>query len=197
MTRATVYRHMIDYGEDLHWAPPTGAVVFYVWLKFTVDNAAMRWWRVAGWDVANDLALILPDTPADAGISLTGAEVALDWAALVAVFDGFDAQILQITTLDADRRAFTRDVFSLPPPTTSNINTIVGQERQLLKELLEMRLGLAAMHGGHVKVRTPDGSEVERMPIAVIDRRISEVRARIRWFEMAAQGVAMPGLALW
>ena len=53
------------------------------------------------------------------------------------------------------------------------------------------------MHGGHVKVSTPDGTEVERMPIAVIDRRITEVRARIKWFELAAEGNALPGLSLW
>ena len=63
MTRATVYRHMIDYGEDLHWTPPAGAVVFFVWLKFTADNTAMRWWRVAGWDIANDLLLDVTGHP--------------------------------------------------------------------------------------------------------------------------------------
>ena len=136
MTRATVYRHMIDYGEDLHWTPPAGAVVFFAWLKFTVDNAAMRWWRVAGWDVVNDLALVLPDTPASAGISLTGAEVALDWAALVGLFDGYDSQIIQISTLNAAGRAYTRNVYSLPEPTSVNVNTIAAQERQVLKSLL-------------------------------------------------------------
>ena len=60
-----------------------------------------------------------------------------------------------------------------------------------------MRLGLAGMHAGHVKVSTPDGTEVERMPIAVIDRRIIEVRARIRWFELAAEGNTMPGAVYW
>ena len=197
MTRATVYRHMIDYGEDLHWTPPAGAVVFFAWLKFTVDNAAMRWWRVAGWDVVNDLALVLPDTPASAGISLTGAEVALDWAALVGLFDGYDSQIIQISTLNAAGRALTRDVFSLPPPTTVNVATVAAQERQVLKSLLELRLGLASMKGGQIKVTDPSGTSAELMSLAAIDRRISEVRARIRWFELAAQGVAMPGLALW
>ncbi len=197
MTRATVYRHMIDYGEDLHWAPPTGAVVFFAWLKFTADNTAMRWWRVAGWDIANDLALVLPDTPADAGVSLTGAEVEIDWAGLVALFDEYDSQIIQISTLDADRRALTRDVYSLPEPTSVNVNTIAAQERQVLKSLLELRLGLASMKGGQIKVTDPSGTSAELMSLAAIDRRISEVRARIRWFELAAQGVAMPGLALW
>ena len=35
------------------------------------------------------------------------------------------------------------------------------------------------------------------MDIAVLDRRIAEVRARIRWFELAAEGNTMPGVNLW
>ena len=155
----------------------------------------MRWRRIAGWNIAGHGPVSLPEAP-DGGISLPGAEVTLDWADLVSLFDGFDDQIIQITTLDGEGRALTRDVYSLPHPTATNASTIAAQERQVLKDLLEMRLGLAGMHGGHVKVSTPDGTEVERMPIAVIDRRIIEVRARIKWFELAAEGIAMPGLSL-
>ena len=196
MTRATVYRHQIDFGERVHWTPPAGTAEFYVWSKLTADNAAMRWRRIAGWDIANNARVSLPDAPGG-GISLADAEVALDWSDLLLLFDGFDDQILQITTLDGAGRAVTRDVYSLPHPTATNASTIAAQERQVLKDLLEMRLGLAGMHGGHVKVSTPDGTEVERMPIAVIDRRITEVRARIKWFELAAEGNTMPGLSLW
>ena len=102
-----------------------------------------------------------------------------------------------ISAHDADMRVISKDVYSIPAPTTTNSASIAAQERRVLKQLLEMRSGLASMAGGHVKVSTPDGTEVERMPIAVIDRRIIEVRARIRWFELAAEGNTMPGLALW
>ena len=197
MTRATVYRHQIDYGESVHWTPPDGAAVFFVWRKFTEDNAAMRWHRIAGWDIAHNARVSLPDAPGvSGGVSLPGAEVRLDWADLVSLFDGFDAQIIQITTLDGEGRALTRDVYSLPNPTSTDASTIASQERQVLKDLLEMRLGLAGMHGGHIRVASPDGTEVERIPIALIDRRIIEVRARIRWFELAAEG-NLPGLNLW
>ena len=60
----------------------------------------------------------------------------------------------------------------------------------------EERAGGPAV-GGHVKVSTPDGTQVERMSIAVIDRRISEVRARIAWFEQAAQGNTLPRAEYW
>ena len=196
MTRAIVTRHHVDYGEGVHWTPPAGTAVFYVWRKFTDNNAAMRWRRIAGWNIAGNGRVSLPDAP-DGGIPLPSAEVLIDWAGLMLLYDGFDSEALQITTLDGEGRAVTRDAYSLPPPTATSASTIAAQERQVLKDLLEMRLGLAGMHAGHVKVSTPDGTEVERMPIAVIDRRITEVRARIKWFELSAEGNTMPGLSLW
>ena len=60
-----------------------------------------------------------------------------------------------------------------------------------------MRAGLGDLVGGHVKVRTADGTEVERIPIAVIDRRVAEVRARIAWFEAAARGNGLPRAEFW
>ena len=197
MTRATVYRHDIDFGERVHWTPPPDTAEFYVWSKLTVDNAAMRWRRLGGWNIANNAPVSLSDAPGGQGVSISNAEVALDWPDLLMMFDGFDNEIFQITTLNGEGRAVTRDVYSLPAPTSTNASTIAAQERRVLKDLLDMRLGLAGMHGGHVKVSTPDGTEVERMPIAVIDRRITEVRARIKWYELAAEGIAMPGVNLW
>ena len=113
MTRATVYRHLIDYGEGVHWTPPAGTAIFYAWRKFTSDNAAMRWRRIAGWNIAGNGPVVLRDAP-DGGISLPNAEVSLDWESLVSLFDGFDAEVLQITTLDGEGRAVTRDAYSLP-----------------------------------------------------------------------------------
>ncbi len=197
MTRATVYRHQIDFGERVHWTPPAGTAEFYVWSKLTADNAAMRWRRLGGWDIVRDAPVLLPDAPGGQGISISNAEVALDWPDLLMLYDGFDNEIFQITTLNGEGRTVTRDVYSLPAPTSTNASTIAAQERRVLKDLLEMRLGLAAMHGGHVKVSTPDGTEVERMPIGLIDRRIAEVRARIAWFEQAAEGNSLPRAVYW
>ena len=78
-----------------------------------------------------------------------------------------------------------------------NAASVAAQERRLLKQLLEMRSGLASMQSGHIKVKTPDGTEVERMEIAVIDRRVAEVRARIAWFEQAAAGNTLPAAVYW
>ena len=143
--------------------------------------------------------MAIPDAPSGSGIQLSTGEVSLNWTDLLVMYDGFDNEIMQITT-HADEAAMallTHDVFLLPAPTSTDASTVAAQERRVLKDLLEMRLGLAGMHAGHVRVSTPDGTQVERMPIAVIDRRITEVRARIKWFELAAEGNTMPGLNIW
>ena len=80
---------------------------------------------------------------------------------------------------------------------STNAASIAAEERQLLQQLLAMRTGLASMQSGHVKVKSPDGTELELMPIAVIDRRIAEVRARIVWFEQAAEGNDLPRAVYW
>ena len=189
------YRHHINFGEGVRWTPPAGTGAFFAWGKHAGADMAMRWRRLAGWDVANNRSVDIPDAPSGRGIQLSSAEVGMNWTDLLVMYDGFDNEIMQITThADHDAMALvTRDVYMLPPPTSTNASTIAAQERRVLKDLLEMRLGLAGMHAGHVKVSTPDGTQVERMPIAVIDRRISEIRARIAWFEAASEGDTMPG----
>ena len=195
----TSTRHQIEFGESVRWTPPPGTGAFFAWGKHAEADTAMRWRRLAGWDVAGNRAVSIPDAPSGSGVQLSAAIVAMSWTDLLVLFDGFDNEIMQITTHadEAEMALVTRDVFMLPAPTSTNAATIAAQERKLLKQLLEMRSGLADLVGGHIKVSTPDGTEVERMPIAVLDRRIMEVRARIAWFEQAADGIATPGVAYW
>ena len=190
-------RHNIDFGEGVRWTPPPGTGAFFAWGKHSGADTAMRWRRLAGWDEANNRAVSIPDAPSGRGIQLSSGEVSLDWTDLLSLYDGFDNEILAITT-HADEEALallTRDVFMLPAPTSTNAATIAAQERRVLKQLLEMRTGLADLSGGHISVKTPDGTEVERMPIGLLDRRISEIRARIAWFEEAVAGNDLPGAA--
>ena len=195
MTRATTYRHDIDFGESLRWEPPAGTAEFFVWAKKSADGAAMRWKRVAGWSLLTNGRIVVPE--ATGAIQIPGARIEMTWSDLLLTFDGFDPETLQVTAHDADAKLLSVDIYSLPAPTSTNPSAIAAQERRVLKDLLEMRLGLAGMVGGHIKVSTPDGTEVERMPIAVIDRRIAEVRARIAWFEQAAQGNTLPRAEYW
>ena len=113
----------------------------------------MRWRRIAGWDIAGHGPVVLRDAPGG-GIAIVTAEVSLDWADLLLLFDGFDDQISSDNHTRRRGPTLTRDVYSLPHPTATNASTIAAQERQVLKDLLEMRLGLASMHAGHVKVST-------------------------------------------
>ena len=196
---STTNRHRIDFGEGVRWTPPAGTGAFFAWSKLGADDAAMRWRRLAGWDVANNRSVVIPDAPSGRGVQLSAAEVSLSWTDLLVMYDGFDNEIMQITT-HADEGAMallTRDVFLLPAPTSTNAASIAAEERRVLKKLLAMRNGLADLVGGHVKVSTPDGTQVERIPIAVLDRRISEIRARVAWFEAAVEGNDLPGAAYW
>ena len=192
-------RHNINFGEGIKWTPPAGAASFYVWVKHSAVDSAMRWRRVAGWDVGNNAVIPVAIPVGAAEFRLSGAAVALSWEGLLSLFDGYDPQIVQVTTHDggATTALRTRDVYLLPPPASTNAASIAALERRFLGQLLAQRAGLGDLAGGHVSVTTPDGTSVERVPIAVIDRRVAEVRARIAWFEQAARGNAWPRAEFW
>ena len=191
----TTTHHQIAFGESLRWEPPTGTAEFYVWGKRTADNSIMRWRRVAGYSVVTGMKVTVPESSGN--IAIPNGRIEMTWSDLLIVFDGFDPELFQITAHDEDMRVISIDIYSIPASTSTNASSIAAQERRLLKQLLELRSGLAGMSAGHISVKTPDGTEVERMEIAVIDRRVAEVRARIAWFESAAEGTALPGLSLW
>ena len=196
MGSVTATRHNIDFGEPLAWTPPAGAAAFYVWAKTPADDEAMRWRRIAGWDVTNNTVETLADAPATPTLALAGAEVSLAWAELLGLFDGFDPEVIQITAHDGDGAMLARDVYLLPPPTATNAATIAAQERRVLKSLIARREATYEV-AGIMRVSSADGSGLEREPIAVLDRRIAEVRARIAWFEAAAAGNALPRQEFW
>ena len=191
----TTTHHQIDFGESLRWEPPAGTAEFYVWGKRTADNSIMRWRRVAGYNVVTGMKVTVPESSGN--IIIPGGSINMTWSDLLIVFDGFDPELFQITAHDEDMKVISKDLYSIPAPTSTNAASIAAQERKVLQQLLAMRTGLASMEGGHLRVTTPDGTSVERMEIAVLDRRIAEVRARIKWFELAAEGNTMPGLTVW
>ena len=191
----TTTHHLIDFGESLRWEPPAGTAEFYVWGKRTADNSIMRWRRVAGYSVVTGMKVTVPE--ATGNIAIPNGRIEMTWSDLLIVFDGFDPELFQITAHDADMKVISIDIYSIPAPTSVNASSVAAQERKVLQQLLEMRSGLAGMSAGHISVKTPDGTEVERMPIAVVDKRISELRARVAWFEAAAAGDAMPGVSFW
>ena len=198
MNRARTYRRNIDFGESLAWTPPADAAEFYLWGKIGDTDSAIRWRRTAGWNIANAAAIDLPEAPHQYTITLTGPQIALGWTELQTMFDGFDSEIAQVTAHGADDALLSRDVYHIPTPSSTNAATIAAQERRILKQLLA-----AVMTEGNVnslvqyKVSTPDGTTVERLSLAALDRRIAETRARIAWFEQAAEGNTLPRMEVW
>ena len=153
MMRAETNRHDIDFGESLRWEPPPLTAEFFLWAKQTADGSAIRWKRVGGFDVLRGMPISVPE--ATGAIQIPDARLDMGWGDLLITFDGFDPEILQVTAHDAGARIITVDVYTLPAPTSTDPAAIAAQERRVLKDLLEMRLGLAGMVGGHVSVKTP------------------------------------------
>ena len=196
MGSLTATRHSIDFGESVAWTPPAGAAAFYVWAKTVADDEAMRWRRLAGWNVTNNTAVTIPDAPGSPTLALSGAEVALTWTELLDIFDGYDNELLALTAHDAAGAMIRRDVFLLPAPTATNAATIAAQERRVLAKLLKRRATTYDV-AGVMRVSSADGSSLERETMAALDRRIAEVRARVVWFEAAAAGNALPRAEFW
>ena len=86
-------RHNVGFGEGVKWAPPEGAASFFVWVKHTAVDSAMRWRRVAGWDVANNVVIPVAIPVGAAEFRVSRAEVVLNWEALLSLFDGYDPEI--------------------------------------------------------------------------------------------------------
>ena len=73
---------------------------------------------------------------------------------------------------------------------------IAAQERRTLQSLLLARDRRAGA-GGIIKIDHGEAGAEEYESLAVLDRRIAEVRARIAWFEDAAEGNGLPRATYW
>ena len=189
-------RHELEFGEGLAWAPPAGAARFFVWDKTEAfsGTAAPRWLQVAGYDLLTDQPIVISEQASS--FTLSGAGVEATWGTIAAAGDGYDPEFALITSEDATGHATSIDRYSVPVPESSAAATIAAQERAYLQSLLDSRQTVAAAGGRH-RIAALDGMEIERMDIAVLDRRVAETRARIAWFEAAASGNALPRLEMW
>ena len=215
MTRATIYCHEIDYGEDATWTPPAGAAKWLAWRKGALQNAMgddqptlpgaaviyggtpPAWVEIGGFDIAGNAVIEFKDNVASDFESLaTAAGARVPWAALVGLGGGLDSKAIQFVAYDADGRAMRIDRYSVPAPNSTDAGTIAAQERRLLQTLLHAR-ERAAGQGGIRKIGAAEGTGDEFESLAVLDRRIAEVRARVAWFEQAAQGNTLPRAEYW
>ena len=187
-------RHSIEFGENLLWAPPAGAATFFVWHKQVPDDSAPRWVQARGYNIATHAPIVIPDQVT--ALSLGGGGVTGSWQALIALFDGYDNEVVLVTAQDAAGKLISSDRYALPSPNSTDAASMAAQERKLLQTLLVQRANLALV-AGHAKVTTPDGTMVERVDLAALDRRVAELRARIVWFDHAAAGNALPRAEYW
>ena len=190
----TPSRHELEFGEMLHWTVPGGTAQYFVWRKAALDDASPRWVQVRGFNVLNASRIDIAGESTTLTLDRTGITAA--WQTLIGLFDGHDPEIAMVTAQGPNGRPMSIDRFALPSPNSTDASTIAAQERKLLQELLTARSAVAQTRG-HAKVATPDGTQLERMELAALDRRVAEVRARIRWFELASQGNTMPRAEHW
>ena len=96
----------------------------------------------------------------------------------------------------ADGKAIQRTIFRIPAPSAIDPGVIAEQERLLLQSLLRTR-DQRAGSGGVIKLDHGEAGAEEFESLAVLDRRIAECRARIAWFEDAAEGNNLPRAVYW
>ena len=209
MMRTPLTRVLIDYGEDATYEPPAGADRFTAWRRseimppFIEPNAVTtygglppQWTMFGGYDIAAD-EVIEEDTKAGAlrsgviGFAPTADGFAIPWNTMIDCTSGLGSECLMVVAY-ADGKATEKVIYAIPAPSATDAAVIAAQERRLLQTLLLSRERVAGQGG--VKSHF-EGVEYENL--AVLDRRISEVRARIAWFEAAENGNTLPRMETW
>ena len=129
----------------------------------------------------------------EAAASAEGFSV--EWETLAAASATGLREVLMVVAY-ADGKAARRTIFRTPASSSIDPGVIAAQERQLLQSLLRTR-DQRAGSGGIIKHDHGEAGAEEFESLAVLDRRIAECRARIAWFEQAAEGNPLPRLETW
>ena len=214
MTRTPTEIVEVEFGEDTRYAPPTGADRWTAFRRtdtmpamseagfgnptITYGGEPPTWAVMGGWNIATDQFIPLPEFTGSIAAPSTGFEhaasaagFAVDWNTLAsATASGLREALMVIAYVDG--AATHKTVFRVPAASAIDPTVIAAQERRHLMSLLQVRDRRAGA-GGVIKLdRGEDGGE-EFESLAVLDRRIAECRARIAWFEQAANGNDLPG----
>ena len=210
MRRVTPNKHHLEYGEVLSWSPPAGADKFILWTMSRIHShddsvggspevayggAAPAWTEAGGYDIGAGDAITDKNTALGTGATVTATGAAVPWQTLVALAGGVQTEVVQVIAYDTTGKATQIDRYSVPAQSSTDAAVIAAQERRVLQSLLIAR-ERAASTGG-VKRRGGSADEEEFENIAVIDRRVAELRARIVWFEQAAAGNTLPRQEFW
>ncbi len=208
----------IEFGEDANYSPPTGADRWSAFSRtdllsvlndepmgsplITHGGHPPQWAIIGGWNVTADAFIPPPSTDGQPRANVTGFEdaastagFAIEWDTLTAASATGLREILMVLAYE-DGRAVRRTIFRTPASSAIDPTVIAAQERLLLQSLLRTR-DQRAGSGGIIKHDHGEGEAEEFESLAVLDRRIAECRARIAWFEDAAEGNNLPRLEAW
>ena len=224
-TRAPVNRIYVEFGEDVTWTPPDGATKYLAWRRTdimppfelstehvsgptTYGGDPPRWTEFGGYDIENNAVIGETHPAAVSPVRVIGFEdiatatgFTMPWDSLYdAVRNGL-AEAVMVIPYGRDFhgfqiRAMQRDIFVLPQASSTDAGVIAAQERRLLQTLLLAR-ERAGAQGGVKRRDAGEGVGEEYESLAALDRRVAEVRARIVWFEQAAEGNALPRQEHW
>ena len=155
---------------------------------------------MGGWNIATDQFIPLPEFTGSIAAPSTGFEhaassagFAVDWNTLAsATASGLREALMVVAYVDG--LATLKTIYRVPAASAIDPTVIAAQERRQLMSLLQARDSRAGA-GGIIKQDQGEAGGEEFESLAVLDRRIAECRARIAWFEQAAEGNDLPGAA--
>ena len=155
---------------------------------------------MGGWNILTDAFIPPPEFTGSITAPATGFEdvasaagFAVDWNTLAtATASGLREALMVVAYVDG--LATLKTMFRVPASSAIDPVVIAAQERRLLQSLLLIR-DKRAGSGGIIKQDQGEAGAEEFESLAVLDRRIAECRARIAWFEQAAEGNDLPGAA--
>ena len=104
-------------------------------------------------------------------------------------------EALMVVAYVNGRRHAQDDVYRVPAASAIDPTVIAAQERRTCCKAYCLTRDSGRGSGGIIKQDHGEGSGEEFESLAVLDRRIAECRARIAWFEQAAEGNDLPGAA--
>ena len=208
----------IEYGEDAAYSPPTGADRWSCFRRtdimapmnmdqmanplVTHGGAPPTWASIGGWNIAADTFIPPTKTAGAPHAPASGFETVASAAGFTVTWDTIAAatanglrEALMVVAYESGK-ATHRTVYRAPASSAIDPAVIAAQERRLLQSLLLAR-DKAAGRGGAIKIDSGEGVGEEFESLAVLDRRIAECRARIAWFEQAAEGVTLPRAVYW
>ena len=218
MTRIPLEVIELEFGEDANYSPPPGVDRWSAFRRSNIipamspsglANAGITygaqpptWEIIGGWDITLDEFLPLPEFTGPLEAPATGFEhvasaagFAATWHTLAAAAaDGLREVLMAIAY--ADGLAVHKTIYRVPPASAIDPTVIAAQERRTLQSLLLARDARAGA-GGIIKIDHGEGAGEEYESLAVLDRRIAECRARIAWFEAAAEGNDLPRSTYW